>query len=333
MKRMRIPVILVSLLITLSLLTSAAWAATPPQDDGPTGPVGPTVQTSLGTAPSKVEGGGGIQSLSGSNVTFAPAAGGESCYTPSVSQTLCFQSDSYTNDYEYVYNNWLNFPSDWVVSNAYVVGTPTCDAGGGWGTFGWGFQTASYEVNITHYRYQQTTDHCVATYCVDVTPGAGTTDQPVSWFFDGDGYGSAPHNPCSSDGYVPTGSGLTCDEATNPVATVPACAIVPQVVLQPESVVTAGCKGEPQTHTFTLTNLTGYDSTFALSYDWDFPGDITAPGSITLANGANTTFDVTLGPRACLTPGEYHVEITAYDGAYADTATITIDIRSGIKTR
>ena len=68
MKRMRIPVILVSLLMTLSLLTSAAWAATPPQDDGPTGPI----ETSLGTAPTQVEGGGGVQSLSGSNVTFAP---------------------------------------------------------------------------------------------------------------------------------------------------------------------------------------------------------------------------------------------------------------------
>ena len=85
MKRMRIPAILVSLLMTLSLLTSAAWAATPPQDDGPTGPI----ETLLGTAPTQVEGGGGIQSLSGSNVTFAPASG---IYTGSESLPLAFQT-------------------------------------------------------------------------------------------------------------------------------------------------------------------------------------------------------------------------------------------------
>ena len=211
---------------------------------------------STGTAPVpiSVEGGGGIQSLSGSNVTFAPAAGGQSCYAPGVPQTLCFQSESYTNDYAYVYNNWLKFPSDWAVSNVYVQGTPVCDSGATFGTFSWSFQTASYEVNIAHNRYQNTTDHCVVNYCVDVIPAVNSDPANVSWFFDGDDYGGVPHWPCSSDNYTPAGQ-PTCDEAINPPAAVPTCA--PQVILSPETVVTSGCKGESQIHTFTLSNATG----------------------------------------------------------------------------
>ncbi|HNT53606.1 MAG TPA: hypothetical protein PKG95_02775 [Anaerolineaceae bacterium] len=326
MKHIRIPILLVSLLITFSLLTSAAWAATPPQDDGPSGPARPTGQTFTGTAPARVAGGGGIQSLAGSTVVFAPGAGGATCYEPGTAQTFCFQSDSYTADWEYVYNNWLKFPSSWVVSNAYVVGTPTCANGGIWGTFNWSFQTASYEVNLAHQRSQASTDHCVATYCVDVTPAAGGMDVPVSWFFDGDGYGGAPHWPCSNDGYAPTGSGLTCDEAVNPAAIIPPCTYIPQVILTPEEVVTEGCSGATQTHTFTLENQVGYDDTFYLYYEWDFPGALTAPASITLPNGGATTFDVTIEPRACMEPGEYHVNITASDFTYADTATITKEL-------
>jgi hypothetical protein len=96
----------------------------------------------------------------------------------------------------------------------------------------------------------------VATYCVDVTP-AGITDPAVmSWYFDGDGYGGVPHNPCSADNYTPGGQN-TCDEMINPRAAVPLCASTPQVVLIPEEIETSGCHGESQFHLLTISNFTG----------------------------------------------------------------------------
>jgi hypothetical protein len=57
---------------------------------------------------------------------------------------------------------------------------------------------------------------------VNVTPGPTTGDAEVSWYWDGDGYGGVPHNPCSGDGYTPPGQN-PCDEMINPPAVVPAC--------------------------------------------------------------------------------------------------------------
>ena len=48
MKSYRIPLLLVSLLITLSLLTSAVWAATPPEDSGPINPPTPPLKCPRG---------------------------------------------------------------------------------------------------------------------------------------------------------------------------------------------------------------------------------------------------------------------------------------------
>lgn len=259
----------------------------------------------------------GITSLSGSFVAFDPSVGGVFGYTPGVSQTLCFRSESFTNDWEYVYNNWLKFPSTWVVSNVFVQGTPTCDYGV-WGGFSWSFQTSPYEVNIAHTRNQSTTDHCIANYCVEVTP-TGTADPAlISWFFDGDGYGGTPHNPCSSDGYAP--SGFTCDQSTAPAAAVPF--ELPNVYLLPAEIHTSGCHGVSQPHTFTIKNRTGVDSTFIINYIWDFPGTVTGPESLFLPAGAVLNFTVLLKPHTCMLDGDITVMIEVEDGVYSDTATI-----------
>ncbi len=166
---------------------------------------------------------GQIESLSGSYVAFDPLVGA-ACYIPGAAQTFCFRAESFTNDYEYVYNVWQRFPADWTVSNVYVLGTPACDSGT-WGAFSWLFETSPYEVNINHPRYQQATDHCTAYYCFDVTSGTGTPDALESWYWDGDGYGAAPHHPCSVDQYTPASmAAQPCDEAINPLASIPPCA-------------------------------------------------------------------------------------------------------------
>lgn len=143
-----------------------------------------TPVVSAGVDPSPSGGSGQIQSLSGSYVVFDPSYGGDDEYIPGTTQTLCFRSESYTTDYEYVYSNWLKFPSTWNVTDVTVVGgTPACDSGASWGTFAWAYQTSPYEVRIDHPRYQQTTDHCVAAYCVEVTSSYAGDPAPVSWYF------------------------------------------------------------------------------------------------------------------------------------------------------
>ncbi len=163
----------------------------------------------------------GVQSLTGSNVVFDPSAGGDAGFTPGIPTTLCFTANSYSPDWEYVYDVWARFPTNWTVTDVYVQGTPSC-VHGEFGAFSWSFETSPYEVDIDHPRYQENyaDEHCVATYCVDVTPGA--SDGLVSWYWDGDGYASAPHHPCSSDVYTPASmSAAPCDEWVNPQAYVP----------------------------------------------------------------------------------------------------------------
>ncbi|HSN57354.1 MAG TPA: S8 family serine peptidase, partial [Candidatus Sulfomarinibacteraceae bacterium] len=161
------------------------------------------------------------KSLAGSFVVFDPSAGGAACWSPSTSQTLCFRTESFTTDWEYVENLWLMLPADWTVTNVAVAGSPSCDSGS-FGAFSWSFHTPSYEVDIDQRRNMSTTDHCVAHYCLEVTTGSGSGDALVSWFWDGDGYGNPPHWPCSADGYTPSGQSA-CDQAVQPRAAIPDC--------------------------------------------------------------------------------------------------------------
>ena len=219
---------------------------------------------------------GDLKSLSGSFVVFDPAAGGSACWTPSTTQTLCFTAESFTDDWEWVYNLWLLLPSDWTVSNVAVAGSPSCD-NGSFGGFAWSFQTPSYEIDIDQTWAMEPIDHCTASYCVDVLTGAGSGDVLVSWFWDGDEYGSAPHWPCSDDGYTPSGQSA-CDESTLPRALIPDCSSFGSLEGQIRDAYTSG------------PTCTGASATIV-------PGDITAPadaagdyGPVFLADG---TYDVT----------------------------------------
>ena len=281
---------------------------TPPEGLSPDGQV-----ASTGALPGVDQ---GIQSLSGSFVTLDPSAGGSSCYVPGAAQTFCFRAESFTTDYEYVYNLWQKFPTDWTVTNVYVQGTPTCDAGS-WGTFGWAFQTASYEVNISHPRYQQTIDHCTAYYCFEVTSGTGAPDALESWYWDGDGYGGTPHNPCSYDGYTPAGQNA-CDEAFNPPATIPPCALY----LDPPTQNASGCNGIPQVHNLNLTNNTGFDGYFDLFYNVSGLASFNGPNMVYAMDGATVPITVTLEPYSCAV-APIIATIDAAGNGYSDSSTIT----------
>ena len=76
---------------------------------------------------------------------------------------------------------------------------------------------------------------CTAYYCFEVTSAMAGLEAPVSWYWNGDNWGNPPYNPCSDDGYTPSGL-PTCDEAINPVAGVPVGALdVPWFWQDPES--------------------------------------------------------------------------------------------------
>jgi hypothetical protein len=161
----------------------------------------------------------GSRSLTGSYVAFDPSVGGSSSFTPGVAQDFVFRAESYSSDWEYVYYIWLQFPSGWVVNNVSVFGTPDCD-NGSWGSLNFSVNPLN-AVEIYHPRYQSSSgDHCTAYYMVNVIPGATTGAAEVSWYWSGDRYGGAPHNPCSDDGYYPPGW-TPCDEMINPPALIP----------------------------------------------------------------------------------------------------------------
>jgi len=279
----------------------------PPQEGTP--PASPPV--SIGADPTPAKDSASPQSLSGSYVVFDPSIGGSATYLPGASQTLCFRSESFTTDYEYAYSNWLKFPDTWNVSTVYVEGTPVCDSGASWGTFGWSYQTSPYEVRINHTRLQANTDHCVANYCVEVTPSFAGDPAQVSWYFDGDGYGGGPHNPCSSDNYNPAGQSA-CDESTNLPASIPTEAT--GLFFSPERIDSAGCHGEPQEHAVKLYNRTGATATITLEYFADFGGTFTGPQGFIIPDGEYASFFVTLDPHVCTDDREIYGVIEATCG-------------------
>ncbi|HNQ77668.1 MAG TPA: putative Ig domain-containing protein [Acidobacteriota bacterium] len=247
------------------------------------------------------------ESLSGSYVSFDPA-NGDDCWFPGTVHNFAFTTVSSTTDWEYVYNLWLRFPADWTVTNVAVVGTPACSSGGSFGTMSWS-SVSSNEINIIHSRYQATTDTCTVTYLVTVTTGAAGPDAPVSWFWDGDGYGSAPHNPCSSDNYTPSGQSA-CDQATNPPATVPACSLS-GIYLSVNPSSQEACPGEGVTYPVTVQNYTGAAATFNISVSGN-SWAVSAPATVgPVADSGTSTFNIT-----------HTIDPAAADGA-ADTPMIT----------
>jgi hypothetical protein len=313
-------------------LTTPSTAQTLPstefQDDNIPPAPSPNAQAFTGAESSQDGNSGEILSLSGSRVKFDPSVGGASCYDPAIPQTFCFLSETFTTDWEYVFHNWLKFPESWEVSDVYIQGTPVCDNGGTWGTFSWEFETAPYEVKINHARYQSFDEHCVATYCVDLIPAISSNPASISWYFSGDGYGNEPHWPCSYEGYTPEGQ-EACDQMWYPPAYVSHCQVD---LLSPATLVTSGCKGVSQSHTYTLTNNTAADATFALTYTLNYSGTLTGPAEISLASGASIDIDVELEPHSCLADSVLSATIQAATGLYSDTSTITKTIYSQLPT-
>ncbi|MEW5765981.1 MAG: Kelch repeat-containing protein, partial [Acidobacteriota bacterium] len=323
-----------ALIVFMTVLLAVPWAVSAASPDS--GAV--KAEACTGAAP---EGPGrdangvvSVNSLSGSAVIFSPGGSGAECFLASGSQTLCFQADSFTTDWEYVYTLWLRFPAGWTVTNVAVSGTPSCNSGS-WGTFSWSlFNGTTNEVQINHSRYQASTDSCTATYCVTVTPG-GTPiagDAQVSWYWDGDEYGGPPHWPCSSDLYTPAGM-PACDQWTNPPSSVPPCT---GVVLGAAATAQAGCIGSPVVYNLTLANYTGADATFDLSYTgntWPVAGPATV-GPV--ADGASADFSVTHNVPASALPGQIDpVTVTATDQANPATfdslalSTTAVDVLVG----
>lgn len=269
------------------------------------------------------------ESLSGTYVAFDPA-NGDDCWLPGTVHNFAFTAQSYTGDWEYVYNIWLKFPLDWSVTNVVVMGTPACSSGT-WGTFSWSFQSGTNEINIYHPRYQSSTDSCSATYLVTVTTGAAGPDAPVSWFWDGDGYGGTPHWPCSSDNYTPSGQSA-CDQATNPPATVPACSLSGiYLAVSPSS--QEACPGEIVTYPATLSNYTGAAATFDISVSGN-SWAVGAPATIgPVADSGTATFNITHTIDAGAAGGSTDAPtITATDQANAantDSQVITTTATAG----
>lgn len=156
------------------------------------------------------------RSIAGSFVVMDSSVEGDSCYETGTAQTYCFRSETYTYDGEGVESLSLRFPEEWVVTNVRISGTPTCNIGS-FGSFTWNVGPTPNEVTLSHYRQQEDTDHCVATYCVDVAPGYATNPALVSWKFQGDNFANQPHTICSYDGFY------TCDQAALPPASISAC--------------------------------------------------------------------------------------------------------------
>jgi len=311
---------LLALVVLLAGLVPAALAQGPIQD------VEVPAQAPQGNVSTGVNPNAGVESLTGSYVAFDPSVGGDTCFIAGAAQTLCFRAESYSPDWEYVYNVWQRFPTDWTVNNVYVQGTPYCDQGGTWGTFSWAFQTSPYEVNIAHPRYQANNpaEHCVAYYCFEVTSGSGTPDALESWYWDGDGYNAAPHNPCSSDGYTPSGQNA-CDQAVNPPAAVPPCSIDPGLYLLPPAREGSSCNGTEVTYSFALLNQTGADGTFDLTYSVPTAnGTLTGPAQLTVVNGATQGFDVLLTTDLCAEEGDLVLGvIDAAGNSYTDQSVIS----------
>jgi len=318
---------IVTLLVLLVSVLPATLTAAPPEPA--TEPVNSAGAAPAAPAKPAIPEDSGVESLSGSFVAFDPSVGGDMCFIPGATQTFCFEAHSYTTDWEYVYNLWTMFPADWTVLDVYVQGTPVCSSGASWGTFGWSFQTAPYEVNIAHSRNQATTDDCVAHYCFEVVSGAGGGDALESWYWDGDGYGNPPHWPCSDDQYTPAGQSA-CDEYVNPQAAIPEC--LPGLYLSPDEINVEGCAALPQVHSFNLWNNTGAEGTFSLAYDVPSGnGTLTGPDQIYLGNGVNQDFEVELTPDDCLPEGAQVIATIEADGnGYTDASTITKTIMGEI---
>ncbi len=272
---------------------------------------------------------GAPKSLTGSYVSFDPSEGGAECYMAGVAADFVFYAESYSPDWEYVYELWLSFPEGWVVNSVTSSGE-SCD-NGSWGTLAATVQDPANVVQIYHPRYQGSGGcTCYCWYTVNATPGPAIGDANVSWYWDGDGYGATPHWPCSSDGYTPPGYD-TCDEMVEPPAVIPPCTVEPGVYLFPSTQDNIDCPNTPVDYTLGVLNQTGANATISFSYSVGTGnGTLTGPADIYLTDTEMQDIVVTLTSDPGLSAGEIVTgTITASNNGYNDTADVNLEITMG----
>ena len=266
-----------------------------------------------------------VKSLTGSYVEFDPLVGGVECFLPGISQDFIFKAGSFSPDWEYAYYVWLNFPTNWVINNVYVEGTPSCISDGYFGSFSFEVLDPPNTVRIYHPRFHSSTgDNCIAHYKVGITPTLADSDAEVSWYWNGDGWGAAPYNPCSNDGYTPSGE-TACDEMIYPVALIPACATEPGVYITPPDQTKYGCPGFKEDYIVTILNFTGEAETFELNYEIiEGNGIVSGPSEIMLEENENQNITVSMVSDIGLDGGDIvKASIEASGGGYSDMVNIT----------
>jgi hypothetical protein len=154
-------------------------------------------------------------SLSGSNVVFNPTATGALGYDQPGPQSICFDVNTSTTDWEWVGGVALKFPTSWRIEDAYGWST-TC-ANATWS--GWSRIAKRNEVNLGLVVFHNPVESCTTTVCVSGYPKFAGDPATVSWFIYGDNFGSPPYTICSNNGYAPWSQ--VCDESVAPPAYVP----------------------------------------------------------------------------------------------------------------
>jgi len=216
-----------------------------------------------------------VADIGGSNVTFAPGAGGigATCYVPNeYNQTLCFSLDSITTDGEDTSIVYMKFPDDWEASQLGTqIITQSCTNGGT--VSGLWQADGPYGKEVDDGRIQNSPDHCTGVYCWNVNTGATNTDTvSISWIWFGQDEGAGPHRPCSNDDYYLTSSILGCDEHdSTPPASVPICEFVPITIL-PETLPNA-LAGHFYTQQLSPTNPDPANPDYFYTYSGSMPAD------------------------------------------------------------
>jgi hypothetical protein len=100
----------------------------------------------------------------------------------------------------------------------------------------------------------------------------------------------------------------------------------PSVLLSPSLIATEGCAGAEQLHELEVTNLTGIDATFDLSYSVPAGhGYLSGPSTLSVPAGEVAALNVAFTPELCLPDGAVvsgTVRIADPSGQYSDTAVI-----------
>ena len=290
-----------SILLVLVLGTFTAASAQVPEK-----PSIPPPDKISPTAPNN-----GVQSLSGSFAVFDPSVGGDAFFVPGMQQTFCFRSETFTTDWGYVSTEWEQFPPDWQILNAWVLASPApvCTSGAGWGAFSYTLLAPNH-LQINHWRYQATNDHCIAYYCAEVISGSGAPDALVDWGFNGDDYGSPPYHPCSTGTYNPPG--ITCDERIYPPKVIPPGTLDP-FYMTPPVIEAQGCCCQWQDHTLTLANWMDYDMDIQLTYTiLQGVGEVNGPPVVHVPAMTSTQFLVQVHPF-CDPNNLLVVQVQAFD--------------------